>query len=472
MRDVLVGDVPDCVAQTFEYARRLRDVEAALALVLSVDDVSENPYLVTNDGIAHVRTLRDALVDTSLVHAEFLGNARIGHSTSGWTLLMVSWYVVAQLTVCLALLTVDDDDDDDDVDDALLTTAGGVDDVAAYSVGELRLALDVVRDALENVVDVTPALVRFVGALERRAAVFVIGAGGDDARDYDDAEWMRERQPTNAFVATAAWTFTWAKRVLATYVRMSTGAFYSSALTTGTYVRLETTTITTRTPTRATLLRVASTLHTKDHEAAFQAVALPQAVHLSELEVHTYVHGMGGLETATYRDVLERRRSPEAVVYLTTRKFRRPLVEFLDAEGPDRPLRELAALYTAQAYFRSALPDWAQRFVVRLHVAREHFETAVRQNIATGLPFLVQRLGRCACIVPPLPESSLVSRTRIERTLGLASPSEGVGCAAYDAECVVDALGIWARFMLDAWDGRIASAPLVRLGPLLRPLVE
>ena len=107
-------------------------------------------------------------------------------------------------------------------------------------------------------------------------------------------------------------------------------------------------------------------------------------------------------------------------------------------------------------------------------MAREHeqFETSVRQALDMHMPFIVQRLGRFACVVPPLPTDLDESRAVIEARLGLDDTDDNADATVlYDAVSALDALAIWTRFMHDAWAGRVHHAPMVRLQPLLAALL-
>lgn len=503
VRGTLERPLPDPVTATLEYATYLHAAHLTLGTMLAgTDDIRENLYLYDEDaalrptpGAVRAATLRRALATAMLAHAEYLGDARVAQGPNGWTLLMATWAVVAQLVVCLARLddpaAVDDDDDDETLAyNEMLTTPRGTANAPHMSLAELRLALDVFRDRIgTTVADVNPALVRYLRALELRAAEFACDVVGD-ADDYDDEYYVRAHAdgtktalaPT--FIASMAWYFVWTKRYVRTYARMSRPTFFDTTLCPGRIVTTLATPLPARTRTLEPVLGAyVRTIDVTDHEQEFAKLARPYEAAPGDLEAHSFTYGMGGLEPSTVADVVSHRRTPDAAAYVATRKYRRSLKDWWAAgrrraaltgtrtvgteawiDGPLTVLYIVNSLLVAKAHV-----PWARWFVVSVRGAGTDFEMRVRQGIAAGMPFLAQRLGRFACIVPPVPDDA---RARIEARLGLQEPTAiAVGTVMYDTVDVLDAVYVWARFMHDGWDGRVHHAPDVRLRPLLGALL-
>ena len=106
-----------------------------------------------------------------------------------------------------------------------------------------------------------------------------------------------------------------------------------------------------------------------------------------------------------------------------------------------------------------------------------HFVDNARTLTHHGRPYIVQRLGRFACIVP-VPRSAERRRQvgftwdgSLVRLHALVLPHGGGGGAlvVYDCENVVDALVLWMRATLHGWNGVLQGGTSVRrlLGVLL-----
>jgi hypothetical protein len=486
IREALELDLPNVRTQTLEFATHLRSLQACFARILATD-VRDHPYFMDGDvGMRRLRRLRTALTATTLEHAEFLGDARVAQSARGWTLLMAAWTVLCQTQLLVDAIApaVAAFGDDDSIDrNELRTTATGVTDT--MSMAELQLALDVFRDRLACLDGVDSGLLRYLLRLELRAAEILCGVAVA-ADDLDVREWL---SPTGdgrcnaAYIASMAWYFVALKRRLHTYLRMSAPSFYSTALSRGAGVHVPHGSVRDRPRLAAFFDRYVRSLSTEDHEQAFAKIAQPYTVGAGDLEAHSYVHGMCGLEPSTVRDVLAHRTTAEALAYSASAKFRRSIAAWWHAGerraeltggrlvggggACEAPLEQLVVLYMMNTLFVSKMHiPWAKWFVITSRAAAGNYEELVRKGIAAGLPFLVQRLGRYACVVPSLPDAS---RAHIERTAGIVSSSERSDddCVLYDTTSALDACAIWVRFMHDAWDGRIHHSPSVRLRPLL-----
>ncbi len=482
LESLLEAEIPHCVDRPLEYATFITSLVRCATAALTTD--AEN----THDA---ARAQRDRLVRITLARAEHLADARVALGPSGWTLLMGTWAAAAMLMLLAPDEPVRERTSDVLARNHVLTTAGGVADVPDMSLSELQLALDVLRERLVTSLDGTDdVLVRYIRALETRAAQFLVRAVVDKD-EYDVPQWSTTlpdggQALSSGGVASLAWYLTLAKRHVMVYMRMSRLEFYSTALRAGYAHRAV------RAERDVAALdrffdKYAPSLDAIDHEEMFGSLARTHLVAPGDLEAHAYIHGMCGIEEATVRDVVSARRSPDAVSFIATRRFRRPVVEWwralCDARrtnarvGEEYHVQQLIVLYMVNTLVvaQEHVP-WAHWFVVSsagaTHCALATFESRVRRAIVTGLPFIVQRLGRYACIVPQVPEDA--SRRDIERAhvaVAIDVDEHEVGTVLYDTADIIEALAVWARFMLDGWQGRVHHAPNVRLEPVLRAML-
>lgn len=500
LADALTRVVPDVVTRTLEYATHLHTIQSSLYIILANADVEDNIFLYDGSGIETpgmrgLRGLRQQLVTIMITHSALMGDARLAQTNNGWTLLMATWCVVAHVAVIIdrvRALDVEQSHVEDEFGvlerNELLTTCGGLDDIADMSLSELQFAIDVLRDRTPMLDGVNGILLRYVLLLELRAAQFMCGCVSIE--EYDVELWVRPNTciVTPAFIASMAWYFVRLKQHLHQYLNVSASSFFATELNSG-LVRL----VTYGTPLRdrkaviSALDAHSQRLHQQDHEKQFRKYATKYMTSPGDIEAHSYVYGMCGIEVSTYRDVIDTRRTADAVAYIATRKFQRPVPEWWRAGRRRAELtvgravgggatceaifEEYCVLYIIGALFmaKHQVP-WLKWFFVR--DTATNYELRIRRGIVIGLPFLVQRLGRCACVVPAIPETS-VPRAKIEEMAGLPITKEGnIGCVMYDAANVLDAFTIWVRFMHDGWHGRIHHAHEKRLKPLLATLLQ
>ena len=101
------------------------------------------------------------------------------------------------------------------------------------SLSEMHVALDVLRDRLLSLEGIDGAFVRYVLALELRAAMYVVGRVSD-SNDFDYEHWVVERSGVprvgTSFLAAMAWYFVWIKRYIRNYLKLSSPTFFNSAL--------------------------------------------------------------------------------------------------------------------------------------------------------------------------------------------------------------------------------------------------
>jgi len=142
-------------------------------------------------------------------------------------------------------------------------------------------------------------------------------------------------------------------------------------------------------------------------------------------------------------------------------------------------IEQLAVLHIVNVLFVSKMQfDWVKLFVITHRGAGRHYEARIRRAIGNGLPFIVQRCGRFGCIVPAPPEDAArapapTSHALAEHRLGIPphlTLATDAAAVMYDGADVFDALTVWARFMLDYWDGRIVHVNK-RAAPLLRAML-
>jgi len=496
VREALEQRVPKW-AEQLEYVTYVRALHVSMVNVLStpVNIMRSNPYFYAG-GASKLNSVRTLLIDTMLMHAEMMSDASCAQANSGWTMLMLTWLVVGQLSIALERLR-------DNVPvwldgtvlerNELLTTSGGIADVARMSMLELRAALNVLRDRIFMIDTFDATLMRYILALELRAAQFAHQTVSYPS-DYDCLVWLRcrssssNRQVSLGYLATMAWWFVWLKRHCRWYLNMSAPSFYADVKRPGRVVTT-TTMLTGRLHFIQFVTMYARTLNTVDHEQEFAAMAKTYAASIGDVEEHSYIYGMGGIEEATVQDIVSRRRTPEATSYIGLRKLKRPLLTWIESQQTRERLvgrgrfvgggasceafiEQLAILHVIDALFVAKLKlKWARWFVVAILPQGNAYETTVKRAITRGLPFIVQRAGRFGCIVPQLPPNAPVSRRIIEQRLGLPNPSdEPCASVLYDGADVYDAIIVWAKFMLDAWDGRVVRANK-RLGPLLRQML-
>lgn len=496
LSDLLQRPLPHPERETLEFQSFLAALQTSLARVLSTD-VASNAFLVDDDGadtdaMRALRALHRALVADIMSRAEFLGDVRLAQCGNGWTLLMVAWCVAAHCVVVFACARADappTDVDETTLDAAeLITTAGGLADVPTMSMSELRLAIDVLRDRFYSLDTLDGTLMRYVLALEARASDFVVGRAVD--ADYDVLAWLVPGTTTTltaAYLASMAWYFATMKRHLVVMLRMAHPNFFATTLLPGALLVVAQ-------PTRdaaalaAALERHAGSLGTKEHKESFSALSRTALLAPGDVQADSYEFGMAGIEQSTLNDVLGRRRTLDAVAHIFTRKYKRSLLEWwragrrrLELTGgrlvgggaaSEAPIEQLAVFYIINSLFVARLHiPWAAWFLLLARNLTD-YERRVRTAINAGLPFIVQRLGWFACIVPPVPESGS-PRAIIEARLGIVNTGDDDrGCVMYDARDALDALAIWLRFMHDGWNGRIHHAPSVRLRPIIGPLLR
>jgi len=524
VHEALERNVPP-LSKLLEFITYLHSLQACLVMVLS-GNIRDNPYFyqphadssigapLDCEGVCKLRAIRQQLVDLMLENAESMTNTAMAQSSSGWTMLMLTWIVVGQLTLCIERVRVRPMSRLNELTlerNELLTSSGGTRDVPHMSMCELRTALNVLRDRLNMLDDVDGTVVRYTLLLEHRAAQFACRSVANLA-DYDCGVWARrDGSITQGYIATMAWWFVWIKRYITWYLRLSTPSYFSNSIGHGRICHLFTPTNAAGRPGKlaapvgraaivAFVEMFAATLNTRDHEGEFVNVAKMYNVAPGDLDEHTYVHGMGGVERATVQDVVGRRRTPEATSYIGLSKFRRPLVQWVRSfvrrtqlvgrgrfvgggASCEAFIEQLAILHIVNAVFVAKLQfNWISLFVITHRGADVRYEQRVQQALANGMPFIVQRCGRFACVVPAPPSEyahSILTTSMhavVEAHLGIDEGELGSGnddneyvAVMYDCADVFDAVTVWARFMLECWGGNIKHANK-RLAPLLRAM--
>jgi hypothetical protein len=498
VRDALEQDMPHDWAE-LEFITYLHSLQECLCELLSAGvSVRSNPYFISNDnsatarGYDRLRLVRSQLVETMLQSAERLSDATMAQAASGWNVLMLIWCVVAQLSVAIERTR---DDDLSELDESSLRRnevmrwSGTVDDVQHYSMLELVTAIDVLRDRLNCLDTIDSALVRYILSLELRAAHFVTRVESD-ADEYNARVWIKsERQVTLGFVAACSWWFVWLKRYVHAYLRLSSPRFFSSEVSTGCVRSIgRDIDLVGRASVIAFVEKYAASLNTDAHQKEFLRIARQYTVAPGDLDEHTYVYGMNGVERASIQDVVGRKRTPEGTTYVGIRQFNRPLVNWVRSivrraqlmgrgrfvgggASCEALFEQLAVLHCVNALFVARLDvKFVQWFVITMRAAGPKFEQHVQRAISNGWPFLVQRCGRWACVVPAPTDRRATTVDVVEALLGLDygdSRSSEAAATLYDGSDVFDALTVWFRFMIECWDGRIGQSSKRRLRPLL-----
>ena len=281
-------------------------------------------------------------------------------------------------------------------------------DVMRYSMSELRLAYDVLRQALDcgNWLP-DEHVVRYVRALELRGAQLLLGAGG--AGDDDEPEWCDEHGGNEACAETLAWWGAHVRRAVSDALDVaSPRALATCARGDARCVRAAAPDAAARAAVLARLRALARRASTEDDRRDLARVCAPYDTLLGDADVHSALYPLTG--RATVRDVVTRERTPDAASYAVFVKYvERPLHEWLDAfdgGGGDECDHErlqsaLCALHLVDRYFvgRHKLP-WASWYLALLRAA-DYGARVRRAAVNGGVPYVVQRMGaRFACVVP------------------------------------------------------------------------
>jgi len=521
-RAVLDAPMPP-FERAYEQMVWLSALHKTLAVLLTSGNICDNPYFYepgadrpTRGWLALRRALL-ALGRLSLARAEALGAADDASRVPGWNRLMLVWLVQGQLAACLDKLHQakhhpDDEDDACRVSllflarNELLTTPGGVRDVPDMSMCELRRAVDLLRDRLFLIDQAEPPLLAYIGALERRAAAFACNPR-IAAADFDVPEWTaldtaRGDRPvvTRSYIATMAWHFVWLRRHVWAAMEVSNPATYQTPQQRGRIVTLMRPEAMLAAAPRAQyparrravqrfVAEFARTMNTEDHQREFSLVASEYNVAPGDLDAHSHVHGMSGVERATVRDVVARRRCPAATTYVARGKWLRDMHEWLVSNtngmggaASEAWLEQLAVLHVVNAFMVSRLGvKWTKWFVITHRGAGQHMMLRVQQAVRNGLPFLVQRLGQWACLVPALPPRPGPTVRGIEVATQLFGDTDededdvragdtDAACSVYECHDAYGAVAVWATFLLAGWKGRIHHSGRV-LAPVLRAML-
>jgi len=503
VRDVLEQDTPFDWAE-LEFITYLHSLQECLTSLLGAgSSVRSNPYFISpaNDRVARgherLRKVRAQLVDTMLQSAERLSDSTMAQAAGGWNVLMLIWCVVAQLNIAIdrtrdaPLIEIDESSLRRN---EVMRWAGGIDSVGHYSMLELVAALDVLRDRLNCLDTIDGAIVRYVLSLEMRAAHFVTRIE-TNVDDYNARVWLKgERCVTLGFVAACAWWFVWLKRYVHVHLRLSSPRFYASEVSAGCVRTINARTdVVGRAAVIAFVEKYAASLNTDDHQKEFLKIARDYTVAPGDLDEHSYVFGMNGVERASVQDVVGRRRTPEGTTYVGIRQFNRPLVNWVRSivrraqlAGRGRFVgggasceaffEQLAVLHCMNALFVARLNvKFVNWFVITMRGAGPKFEHCVQRAISHGWPFIVQRSGRWACVVPAPTDRRATTVDVVEAMLGLDygdARSAEASATLYDGADVFDALTVWLRFMVECWGGRIGQSSSRRLKPLIERIFD
>jgi hypothetical protein len=494
LRDALERDAIPPTHKPLQQLAFLRDCQASLTGVLLEPPPDPD---IAGAYVGPLRRLRARLSALLECDAEVLGAPSDGHRVPGWNRLMLAWIVQCQVhTVLLrmggpdALVLAFDASRSRYLRRNEVVVFEGR--VGAYSMSQLRLALDTLRCRLDVLDIVRRDLAQYVGALEARVAVLlctlVDEPGARDVRMWAGAPLPTAQHaaaaaaanrppppppPNRSFAVMTAWWFVWIKRYIHACIDIGSGVLLPHRRAA---VPLRQTLQEPWWPgdtlgeaVAAFLLRYARSQRTDEHLRSFRTLAMRYEVWPGELEVQTHLYGLSGAERATVRDVLVRERTEDAASHIVFKKYKRSLQAWIESAvrrrlgvgndmrplgggGTEACIERLAVLHALNAYFSSRLRvPWAAWFVclMRSATTSEFFLLNAQKAVHNGLPFIVQRMGRYA----------------------VWAGREGAGYAAtgllYDVRDIFDAIGLWALFVLDGHGGRLhghkACAPLLRL---------
>ena len=242
---------------------------------------------------------------------------------------------------------------------------------------------------------------------------------------------------------------------------------------------------------------VADAMDTADHRREFSVAASPYNVSPGDMDAHSHVYGLSGVERSTIRDVVGVRQCAAATTYAARDKWNQKMGNFIRSAldraalngaerrvgggaGSEAQLEQLAVLHTLNNFFLGRMRvQFLHWFVITHRGAERSFQLQVQKAVRNGLPFIFQHLGRWACCVPKVPPP-LTPRV-IEMTTNLIGRSDvdedddgmgegNVGGALYLCQDVAGAVAVWATFLTEGWGGQIHHSGK-KLGPALRAML-
>ncbi len=480
----------------------LRDLYMSL-LACSLGDIKENPYF--NDkkkqGLRKLQSMRSKLSRLTMTDTSVLTDVKERHRLPHWNRLMLVWVTLCSVHVLLAQLSPPDDRADDDgaiecSELYLLNPSQPLLQILSYRMSSLRLALEMLCARVELLTQVPEIVHYYVNLIEVRCAQFVAGSDVIEA-DYDVPEWRNSDRAvaSNEFVAESMWRVLAVKQQLNSYRVLSKKQFYAKSSggqaeivplgdsrSTVSPVLLQT--------VYEFVRRLADTMNTDDHRRGLKKRLNKYDVFPGDCDVHTQLYNKHSVERATPSQIIGRERSPTAVEYVRIDKYKRTPCQWIDAlfarralNGPGNHTRGGGAYSEAaheQATFMHVIDmafrtrtkvAWIQWFVVSQRASGAQFVVNVLKGLRSGLPFIVQRLGRYACCVPRIPADR--NRAVIEQYINCEamSPEQQYNFAVVLYEChdIIEAFAMWAVWIYYAFDGIVHSK--CRIAPLLRKIL-
>jgi len=472
-----------------------------------------------------VRALRSTLQTLILNRSAELGpgSGDTRRVTGGWTRLTGCHYAVLQCCSLLLRLPACKTAGELSVwnasDSAFLRRNGlvcwpGPGATARLSMSQFRLACDVLRTRLDCLDCASEDLAVYVSALEARCAALALGTGLClQADDYDVLPWVEGTPPRAnvVFLNTTCWWFTWVRRYITGYTRISRGELWPAKPGEPTPAgiarvpeyrmpgALPWPSAPAIPPLLTWLSRYARERMISDEyvKAWRDRTALAFAALPGDFDEFACQGGAAASEQPTVRGVLDSMRTPAQAIYFTKGMFAdRGLGHWLSAAehrctlaagcaaagAPPGLLRECAAfMHCLDALFVSRFrTPWWQQFCIWQRAGHLALGLAVVKLVRAGMPFVVQLMGKWACCVPldeatftadrdfgSVPGSDAVrdamARAR-HRRIWLAQESgrrEMVTC--FEMPNFFWACEMWLRcVVLGPWGGRLHSGTTIR----------
>lgn len=488
----------NCAQQQTSF---LCDLQSGIEVCLT-GDVTENPYFMAGSrvGLNKLHKMRSRLSQLMLSDTAALTSVKDRHRLPHWNRLMGVWISLCSVQVLLfqirpPVVAADPDDDLGYCELYLPPNRGGLRQILAYSMSELRLAIEVLCARVELLTRVTPVVHQYVALIELRCAQFVLGSGVTEEQ-YDVPDWRIEERPVASikFVVESMWRMLAVKRLLDTFVIVSDVTFYEKAVAgRAEIVPLDSA----RGRVSPALLQTivdflyerSGHMTTDDHCRSLKKSIRKYDVSPGDCDVHTQLYTKHSVDPATPPQVIGRERSPTAVEYVRIDKYKRTPAEWITSLLERRELlgagnhtrgsgcyseaahEQLTVVHVINMAFQSAMTlNWITWFIVSQRASQAKFIINIMKAIRTGLPFIVQRLGRFSCCVPNMPRDR--DQLAIEQYINpeLVVPENRPGRQAravlYECHDIVEAFALWAAWTYYAHDGIIHSkcdtAPLLR----------
>ena len=486
--------------------RYLTDLYDSLTTCL-LGDVTKNPYFMSGKrmGLQRLMAMRSALSRLMLGHTKALTDIKERHRLPQWNRLMLVWVTLCSVHALLARI----DPPANRVDhegwleycELHCPNRQRVADILSYRMSSLRLTLEMLCSRIELLTEVPKIVHYYVSLVEIRCAQFVTGADVV-AEDYNVPDWHRldRTVANNRFVVECMWRLLAVKRQLDTYTTLGKRSFYAKSIGRKNE-RAEIVPMNSQRATASSELlaaiepfvrQQAANMNTSDHKRSMKKRLNKYDVFPGDCELHTQLFNKRTVKQATPSQIIGRDRSPTAVEYVRIDKYKREPGEWIDElfsrrelNGPGNHTRgsgafseaahqQAALLHVVNMAFRVKMKiTWIEWFVVSQRSSDSQFIVNVLKGIRSGLPFIIQRLGRYACCVPKIPHDR--DRTTIEQYINPEMPASdqqqpNTDIVLYECHDVIEAFALWTAWTYYAFDGIVHSK--CRITPLLRQILN